>query len=282
LGSAATSDHTRVKALGGAALFVIGCAPTKGSEIMRRLMLSVAVAAFAFTGPAFAADAVPAYVAAAVADKDRPKDDTDRDADRHPAQIITMTELKPGGRAVDVGPGRTGYYTKIMSRIVGAGGKVYMFNPTWVAEKFPVAVEGAAILNKAGFTNVEGSVQPMAEIKFDQPVDLIFMSQLYHDQIWQKIDIAKMNKAIFDALKPGGIFFVIDHVGPGVTAIDQIDKLHRIEPSVVKQQVLAAGFELVAESDLLKNAADPMNVSVFDPSIRGKTNQFVFKFRRPK
>ncbi len=249
---------------------------------MRRLMLSVAVAAFAFTGPAFAADAVPAYVAAAVADKDRPKDDTDRDADRHPAQIITMTELKPGGRAVDVGPGRTGYYTKIMSRIVGAGGKVYMFNPTWVAEKFPVAVEGAAILNKAGFTNVEGSVQPMAEIKFDQPVDLIFMSQLYHDQIWQKIDIAKMNKAIFDALKPGGIFFVIDHVGPGVTAIDQIDKLHRIEPSVVKQQVLAAGFELVAESDLLKNAADPMNVSVFDPSIRGKTNQFVFKFRRPK
>jgi predicted methyltransferase len=245
-------------------------------------MLSVVVAAFAFTGPGFAADAVPAYVAAAVADKDRPKDDTDRDADRHPAQIMTMTELKPGGRAVDVGPGRTGYYTKIMSRIVGAGGKVYMFNPTWVAEKFPVAVEGAAILNKAGFTNVEGSVQPMAEIKFDQPVDLIFMSQLYHDQIWQKIDIAKMNKAIFDALKPGGIFFVIDHVGPGVTAIDQIDKLHRIEPSVVKQQVLAAGFELVAESDLLKNAADPMNVSVFDPSIRGKTNQFVFKFRRPK
>jgi predicted methyltransferase len=245
-------------------------------------MLSVAVVAFALTVPAFAADAVPAYVAAAVADKDRSKDDTDRDADRHPAQIMTMTELKPGGRAVDVGPGRTGYYTKIMSRIVGAGGKVYMFNPTWVAEKFPVAVEGAAILNKAGFTNVEGSVQPMAEIKFDQPVDLVFMSQLYHDQIWQKIDVAKMNKAIFDALKPGGIFFVIDHVGPGVTAIDQIDKLHRIEPSVVKQQILAAGFELVAESDLLKNPADPMNVSVFDPSIRGKTNQFVFKFRRPK
>lgn len=249
---------------------------------MRRLVLSVAVVAFALAVPVFAADAVPPYVAAAVADKDRPKDDTDRDADRHPAQIMTMTELKPGGRAVDVGPGRTGYYTKIMSRIVGAGGKVYMFNPTWVAEKFPVAVEGAAILNKAGFANVEGSVQPMAEIKFDQPVDLVFMSQLYHDQIWQKIDVAKMNKAIFDALKPGGIFFVIDHVGPGVTAIDQIDKLHRIEPSVVKQQILAAGFELVAESDLLKNATDPMNVSVFDPSIRGKTNQFVFKFRRPK
>jgi len=249
---------------------------------MRHLVLSAAVAAFVFGSNAIAADAVPDYVAAAVADKDRPKDDTDRDADRHPAEIMTMTELRPGGRAVDVGPGRTGYYTKIMSRIVGANGKVFMFNPTWVAEKFPVAVEGASILNKAGYTNVEGSVQPMAEIKFDQPVDLVFVSQLYHDQVWQKIDVAKMNKAIFDALKPGGIYFVIDHTGPGVTAVEQIDKLHRIEPSVVKQQILAAGFELVAESDLLKNPADPMNVSVFDPSIRGKTNQFVFKFRRPK
>jgi predicted methyltransferase len=249
---------------------------------MRRVLLSVAVAAFALTAPAFAADAVPAYVAAAVADKDRPKDDTDRDAGRHPAEIMTMTELKPGGRAVDVGPGRTGYYTKIMSRIVGAGGKVYMFNPTWVAEKFPVAVEGAAILNKAGYTNVEGSVQPMAEIKFDQPVDLIFVSQLYHDQVWQKIDVAKMNKAIFDALKPGGIYFVIDHTGPGVTTVEQIDKLHRIDPAMVKQQIVAAGFELIAESDILKNPADPKTANVFDPSIRGKTDQFVFKFRRPK
>lgn len=249
---------------------------------MRRFILSAAITVFALTAPGYAADAIPSYVAAAVADKDRPKDDTDRDADRHPAEIMTMTELKPGGRAVDVGPGRTGYYTKIMSRIVGANGKVFMFNPTWVAEKFPVAVEGASILNKAGFTNVEGSVQPMAEIKFDQPVDLIFMSQLYHDQVWQKIDVAKMNKTIFTALKPGGVFFVIDHTGPGVTTVEQIDKTHRIEPALVKQQVLAAGFELVAESDLLKNPADPKTANVFDPSIRGKTDQFVFKFRRPK
>ncbi len=249
---------------------------------MRRLMMSVAVAAFALSAPVFAADKIPDHVAAAVADKDRPKDDTDRDADRHPAEIMAMTELKPGGRAVDVGPGRTGYYTKIMSRIVGANGKVFMFNPTWVAEKFPVATEGAAILNKAGYTNVEGSVQPMAEIKFDAPVDLVFISQLYHDQVWQKVDVAKMNKAIFDALKPGGVYFIIDHTGPGVTTVEQIDKLHRIDPALVKSQILAAGFELVAESDILKNPADPKDVNVFDKSIRGKTDQFVFKFRRPK
>lgn len=246
-------------------------------RILAFLMMTAVLAAIA---PAQAAD-VPAYVAAAVADSARPKDDTDRDADRHPAEIMTLVGVKPGDRVVDVGPGRTGYYTRIMSRIVGTGGKVFMFNPMWVAEKFPVATEGAAILSKAGYVNVEGSVQPMDAIKFDAPVDVIFMSQLYHDQIWQKVDVAKMNKAIFDALKPGGVFFVIDHTGPGVTTVEQIDKSHRIEPSLVKAQVLAAGFKLAAESDLLRNPNDPHTANVFDASIRGKTDQFVFKFVRP-
>jgi predicted methyltransferase len=245
-----------------------------------RLLSLLLLAVVAAIAPANAAD-VPAYITSAVADPARPKDDTDRDADRHPAAIMALAGVKPGDRVVDVGPGRTGYYSKIMSRIVGANGRVIMFNPSWVAEKFPVAKEGPAILNKAGYANVEGSVQVMDEIKFDKPVDVIFMSQLYHDQIWQKVDVAKMNKAIFAALKPGGVFFVIDHVGPGVTSVEAIDKSHRIEPSLVKSQVLAAGFKLEAESDLLKNPADSHAANVFDPSIRGKTDQFVFKFVRP-
>jgi predicted methyltransferase len=247
---------------------------------MYRLALSAAAIAVALVAaPALAK--VPDYVAAAVADKDRPKDDTDRDADRKPAEIMALTGIKPGDRVVDVGPGRTGYYTRIMSRIVGAGGKVYMFNPTWVAERFPQVKDAPAAFQAAGYTNVEGSIQPMAEIKFDAPVDLVFISQLYHDQVWQKIDIAKMNKAIYDALKPGGVYFIIDHVGKDVTTVEQIDKLHRIEPSLVKQQILAAGFEFVEESDLLRNPNDP-GINVFDPAIRGKTDQFIFKFRKPK
>ncbi|MBP6013269.1 MAG: class I SAM-dependent methyltransferase [Alphaproteobacteria bacterium] len=247
---------------------------------MRILSLSTVALALLVAAPSHAAD-VPAYVAAAVADKDRPKDDTDRDADRHPAEIMAMAGLKPGGRAVDVGPGRTGYYTRIMSRIVGANGKVVMFNPTWVADKFPKATEAPAAFVAAGYKNVEGSVQPMDAVKFDPPVDLIFVSQLYHDQVWQKIDIAKMNKAIFDALKPGGVYFIIDHVGPDVKTPEQIDKLHRIDPALVKEQILAAGFKLEAESDLLKNPADPHTANVFDPAIRGKTDQFIFKFVKP-
>ena len=247
---------------------------------MRLLSLPFVAAALLFALPAQAAD-VPAYVAAAVADKDRPKDDTDRDVNRHPAEVMALTGVKPGDRVADVGPGRSGYYTRISSRIVGPNGKVIMFNPTWVAEKFPQVKEAAPAFQKAGYANVDGSIQPMAEIKFDAPMDLIFMSQLYHDQVWQKIDTAKMNKAIFDALKPSGVFFVIDHVASGVTTPEAIDKLHRIDPALVKEQVLAAGFKLEAESDLLKNKDDPHTANVFDPAIRGTTDQFIYKFVKP-
>ena len=251
----------------------------------RFVALSFALAVACATIPAAQAADIPAYVAAAVADKDRPKEDTDRDAARHPAEIMALTGIKPGDRAVDIGPGKTDYYTRILSRIVGANGHVFAFYPTWVLEKNPTVKikEGLAAFIASGYANVEASYQPMAEIKFDKPLDLVFISQLYHDQHWQNIDIAKMNKAIFDALKPGGVYFVIDHTAlPGVTTAEQIDKLHRIDPAVVKAEVLAAGFVLDAESDILRNPADPKTALVFDPSIRGHTDQFIFKFRKPK
>ncbi|MBI1213089.1 MAG: methyltransferase domain-containing protein [Alphaproteobacteria bacterium] len=245
-------------------------------------ILTFALAAFfaASATPALAAD-IPANIAAAVADKDRPKQDVDRDAARHPAEIMALTGIKEGDHVVDVGPGK-GYYSRIMSRIVGANGKVYGFNPTWVDAKFPTETPAVKALAAAGYPNVEAVVQPMDEIKFDAPVDLVFISQIYHDQVWQKVDVAKMNKAIFDALKPGGVYFVIDHTGPGITTPEQIDKTHRIDPDVVKQQILAAGFKLEAESDILRNPDDPKNNLVFDPSIRGHTDQFIFKFVKPK
>ena len=145
-----------------------------------------------------------------------------------------------------------------------------------------MAVDGVKGLAASGYSNVQSSVQPMAEIRFDKPVDVIFMSQLYHDQIWQKIDVAKMNKAIFDALKPGGVYLIIDHIGRGVTTVEQIDRLHRIDPALVKEQVLAAGFRLAGESDLLRNPYDLGDKNVFDPTIRGHTDQFVYRFVKPR
>ncbi len=247
---------------------------------MRMYSLMVALVAAAFVLAPIAATATPDAIAAAIADTVRPAEDRARDADRKPAEILALSGVEAGYRVVDVGPG-AGYYSRLFSRIVGDAGKVYGFNPSWVDEMFPKAKEGVAALVTAGYANVESSIQPMAEIAFDAPVDLIFISQLYHDQHWKQVDIAKMNKAVFDALKPGGVYLVIDHNAPAGTTDAQIDKLHRIEPAVVKQEVLAAGFTLAAESDVLRNAADTLTASVFDPSIKGKTDQFVLKFVKP-
>lgn len=252
----------------------------EGIITMKRIALAVAVAMGSVVGLGHAAN-VPSYVSTAVADKARPEKDTARDADRKPAEIMTLAGVSPGKRVVDVGPG-AGYYLRIISRIVGAKGHVYGFNPTWVAEKFPVAPHGVTTLASNGYANVESVVQAMADIKIEPKVDIIFISQLYHDQHWQKVDIAKMNKAIFDTLKPGGIYFIIDHIGRGVSTVEQIDKVHRIDPSIVREEVLAAGFELVTDSDLLRNPYDLGDKSVFDPTIRGHTDQFIFKFRKPR
>lgn len=225
--------------------------------------------------------AASSEITAAVADPARPDKDRARDADRKPAEIMAFTGIKSGDTVVDVGPG-AGYYLRILSRIVGPKGTVIGFNPSWVVEKFPVAVDGVKGLAASGYPNVQSSVQPMADISFDRPVDVIFMSQLYRDQLWQKIDMAKMNKAIFDTLKPGGVYLIIDHIGRGVTTVEQIDRLHRIDPALVKEQVLAAGFRLVAESDLLRNPYDLGDKNVFDPTIRGHTDQFVYRFVKPR
>jgi predicted methyltransferase len=242
---------------------------------------------FAASLPVYAADvAVPDYVSAAVADTTRPAEDTARDADRKPAQVLALTGVKPGDKVVDVGPGGTGYYLRMLSNIVGPEGKAYAYDPTWIIERFPDVPKKTEEFIKSGnggkpFTNIEFVVTPMAEIKFAEPVDIVFMSLLYHDQHWQKIDIAKMNQAIFAALKPGGTYFIIDHHAEAGSGIRDVGTLHRIDAEVVKQDVLAAGFTLESESDVLRNPADTRKLLVFDESIRGKTDQFIYKFKKP-
>jgi predicted methyltransferase len=226
------------------------------------------------------ASAAPMSIAEALADPARPAEQRASDAVRKPAEILALASVKAGDRVADVGPG-SGYYTRLFSRVVGESGKVYAFNPDWVIKMFPKAGDLAATLVKAGYANVEARSQPMAEIAFDAPLDVLFISQLYHDEHWQKVDIAKMNAAIFRALKPGGVYMVIDHVAPAGTTDAQIDKLHRIDPEVVKREVKAAGFTLEAESNVLLNPADPLSANVFDASIKGHTSQFVLKFRKP-
>ncbi|MGH6782753.1 MAG: class I SAM-dependent methyltransferase, partial [Phenylobacterium sp.] len=118
---------------------------------------------------------------------------------------------------------------------------------------------------------------------FPEPVDIIFTAQNYHDFHLKslKLDVPAVNRSLYAALKPGGVLFVIDHVASAGSPIDVADTLHRIDPAVARREIEAAGFKFVGESPVLRNPADPHTANVFDPAIRGKTDQFVYKFQKP-
>jgi len=238
------------------------------------LLLGVAACA---TTPA-ATTATSAHVTAAVSDAARPKADTDLDADRKPAEMVAFAEIKPGEKIGELIPGG-GYMTRVFSKAIGPTGKLYAFNAAPAAGRPPVLE--AVVNDKANYSNVQVVVTDFVTVTSPEPLDLVWTSQNYHDlhNPGRNIDLVAANKQIFNALKPGGLYIVLDHsaiAGSGVNAT-----LHRIEPEIVKKEVIAAGFEFVGESDVLRNPADPRDKTVFDPSIRRKTDQFILKFRKP-
>jgi predicted methyltransferase len=252
---------------------------------MRSLLAAACVAASLGATATFAvaAPAVPAYVAAAVADHGR---DADRDADarRHIAEVIAFSGVKPGDKVVDLIPG-SGYFTKVFSKIVGPRGHVYMIWPTeYAKEAQPDPVKNEA-LAKTGYPNTSVILQPGAAFATPEPVDLVFTVQNYHDypdKFMGKIDPMVLNREVFKALKPGGVFLVVDHTAEAGSGLRDTDTLHRIDPAIVKKQVTEAGFVFEGESKALRNPADDLKKTVFDKAIRGHTDQFIFKFRKPK
>lgn len=250
------------------------------------ILVATTLALAALSFQSIARDSAPTHLVAAVADAGRPDADKRRDADRKPLEAMQFAGIKSGTQIVELVPGG-GYFTRLLSKAVGKGGKVYAVAP---APK-PDAPAGApdraasvkAIAADANYQNVTVLVQPIKRLELPAKVDVVWTSQNYHDvHNVPDIDLLAFNKSIFDALKPDGVYFVIDHVAASDAAADVTSKLHRINPDVVKKEILAAGFVLEAQSDLLHNAADPHTAAVFDPSIRGKTDQFMFKFRKPK
>jgi predicted methyltransferase len=238
-----------------------------------------------FATPALAeTPRIPSNIAAAVADPGRPKDDVDRDAARHPAESLAFAGVKTGETVVDFIPGG-GYFTRILSKAVGPKGHVYAYVPEVFATAFPKGVEGIkAIAADPAYANVTVLIEP--KFATPTPVDMIWTAQNYHDLHnpfggGPAPDMAKVNAAILGALKPGGVFLVIDHTAEAGSGLRDTNTLHRIDPAAVKSELAAAGFKLVGESDALKNPADPHTAKVFDPSIRGHTDQFMFKFEKP-
>ncbi|WP_293677080.1 methyltransferase [uncultured Phenylobacterium sp.] len=250
---------------------------------MRHLTLA-AFAAALLAAPLAAAATLPQPIAAAAAS---PARGTDARADfrRKGPELLAFAEVKPGQKVYDLIPG-SGYFTRLFSLTVGPSGRVYA---VWPQEYDKVSQPNSPTLRKmaakAPFTNVRVMVQPARAFSAPEPLDLVFTSQNYHDypdRFMGPADLALLNRQVFAALKPGGLFVIVDHRGRPGTGTRETDTLHRIDIAAVKAQVTAAGFKLVGESKLLSNPKDPMTKEVFDKSIRGNTDQFILKFRKPK
>lgn len=228
--------------------------------------------------------AVPANIANAVANQDRPDEDRQRDANRKPAEVLTFVGIKNGEKVADFIPGK-GYFSRILSSAVGSQGHVYAFVPTEFANflKQPLPANGS--MPYPQFKNVSVIAGPVNDFAPPEPLDLVWISLNYHDlhdPFMAPADLATINKAIFAALKPGGRYVVIDHAAAAGSGLRDTNTLHRIDEASVKSEVEAAGFRIDGESDLLHNAGDPRTASVRDPAIRGKTDQFILMFKKPR
>ena len=246
---------------------------------------AAALAALTLATPAALAlrvqDDAPAMIEAALADESRPEQERAQDAGRRPGEVLMFAGLEPGWHVADLTAG-AGYYTRILSGAVSADGHVYAHNPSWVAERFPEPNEalGAYAAEHANITHVVAPTEDFAA-EIEEPVDAVFMVLFYHDTYFDGTDRAAMNQAIYDALRPGGVYIVIDHHAPEGSGAETGDTLHRMEASLAEAEITAAGFVLDGQSDVLANPDDPRDISVFDPAIRRQTDRFVYRFRKP-
>ena len=229
-------------------------------------------------GVATAAEGQPAGTLTA----NRPADDVARDADRKPTDMLAFAQVKPGQTVIDYFPGK-GYFTRVFSNAVGPQGAVYAVTPQLLVDRMKGRPMPPPVSGEAGHGNVHEAVDTATSLNVPAKADLFWTSQNYHDiHIWAGADgTAKLNKAVFDALKPGGLYIVLDHAAAAGLDDAGMSKQHRIDEALVKREVTAAGFVLDSESTLLRNPADNRTLSVFDPAIRGKTDQFILRFRKP-
>jgi predicted methyltransferase len=227
---------------------------------------------------------IPAYVRSAVANPARAEKDPDIDSRRHPAELMAFAGVKPGDKVLDLIPG-SGYFSKIFSGIVGAQGHVYSVWPeAYDKVSHPDSDHLRTLAQTPAFANISVLIQSADALSAPEPLDVVFTSQNYHDYsdpFMGPTDPMLLNRAVFKALKPGGVFVVIDHAAQPGSGLRDTDTLHRIDPETVKAQVVAAGFRFEASSPVLRNPADPHTIKVFDPAIRRHTDQFVFRFRKP-
>ena len=248
----------------------------------RSLILAVSAAAVLLSTGGFAPPLQDASSYAAVlANEGRPQADRDRDAARKTAETLAFARVATGQGLGDMIIGG-GYFTRVFASAVGPQGHVVAWQPAEFIGFQASYADAIAAVDAA--ENVSAIRSPIGAPEFPAGLDLVFTAQNYHDlhlKPFAADTASKVNAAVFAALKPGGLYVIIDHAAPSGVGIEVADTLHRIDIADVKREVEAAGFVLDGESDILMNAADPMTANVFDPSIRGQTSQFMLRFRKP-
>ena len=250
---------------------------------MKPLVMLLA-AAFALAVPSLAGAGMQSALSAAADDPARVADKP-LDARRHGPELMAFARVRRGDKVLELIPG-SGYFTRLFSLMAGPGGHVYAVWPQpYADEAVPDVNALKAASARPPWTNVTVLVQPAAKLTSPEPVDVVFTSQNYHDypdKFMGRIDPMVLNRAVWRALKPGGVYVVIDHAAQAGSGLRDTDTLHRIDPAIVRRQVEAAGFVFEGESRLLRNPADPHTLLVFDKAIRGRTDQFAYRFRKPR
>jgi predicted methyltransferase len=256
--------------------------------MLKRALLLLAACAMAPAAAQSGRQALgEAELAAAVAAPGRPADAIALDAVRRPAEVLRFLGLRRGDRVLDYFTG-TGYYAEIMARAVGPQGLVVGWNSSAFASNERVRGALAELRGRNRNTAFYGT--PATAIAFpEESFDFIMLHLVYHDAYWEsaqyrlpRIDPNTVVQAVWRAVRPGGTVAVIDHVAPaGGDTRAVVEARHRIDPAVVRAGFERAGFVLEAQSEMLRNPDDDYTVNVFDPAIRGRTDRFVYRFRRP-
>ncbi len=262
---------------------------------MRRL-IAAALAATALAGCSEAEAPVaeePAYTAsqygAAVRDIARPAEDQARDENRKPGELLAFAEIDRGDVVGDYIMGG-GYMTRLLAMAVGTEGKVYAFQPEeFIAFRSEYADEQDAAV--APYADVNGDpVQvvplrgPLAEPGFPEPLDTIFTVMNWHDLYLDAMPEGTpetVTAMLYDSLKPGGSLIVVDHLAAEGAGAAAANTVHRMDADLARSVLTGAGFVLEEESDMYSRPDDPRDTNVFDPSIRGMTDQFAWRLRKP-
>jgi predicted methyltransferase len=240
-------------------------------------------------GQAHAAGSAASFIASAVDDPARPESDRNRDALRKPAESLQFSGIRPGDVVADYNA-RGGYFTRLFADVVGTAGHVYAIQPLETLhfvqreadDLETYVIQQAYVNHQSNVTILDATA--LEAVRIPRKLDLFWISQNYHD-LYNKnfgpVDMAAFNKAVFDGLKPGGIYIVLDHRAATGAPANVTQTLHRIDPATVRRDVEAAGFRFEGESGILANPADDRSISIFDKSIYDHTDQFILKFRRP-